>query len=200
MASQPLAAVIAVALPRQNSMELAVSLYKGLLPLAEQFDVALAGGDTNTWDAPLAISITLLGKPTGRGPLQRSGAKPGDRILVTGSFGGSILGRHFDFEPRVAEALTLHKSYELHAGADISDGLSVDLSHIAEESGCGAVIIADATPIADDARRLAAKTERWFDSIGSCPERRRGFRVGFGHTTRGGKTPSGRTTVERSLD
>ena len=155
MASKPLAAVIALALPRDNSKELAVALYEGLLPLAERYELAIAGGDTNTWDGPLAISITLLGAVTGRGPLCRAGASAGDRIMVTGSFGGSILGRHLDFEPRVEEALTLHARYALHAGADVSDGLSCDLAHILEESGCGAVLHADAVPIADDARRLA---------------------------------------------
>ncbi len=94
---------------------------------------------------------------TGRGPLCRSGARPGDRIVVTGSFGGSILGRHLDFEPRVREALALHARYELHAGIDVSDGLSLDLAHILEESRCGAVLDADAVPIAADARRLAEK-------------------------------------------
>jgi thiamine-monophosphate kinase len=157
MAAKPLAAVIALALPRQGAMELAVALYEGLLPLAEQYDLAIAGGDTNSWDGPLAISITLLGAVTPRGPLRRDGAKPGDRILVTGSFGGSILGRHLDFEPRVREALDLHARYDLHAGIDVSDGLSLDLAHILEESRCGAVIDINAVPIADDARRLAAQ-------------------------------------------
>jgi thiamine-monophosphate kinase len=156
MAAKPLACVAAVALPRQHGFELAVALYEGLLPLAERYDVAIAGGDTNTWDGPLVISITMLGTVTERGPLQRNGARPGDRILVTGSFGGSILGRHFDFEPRVREALLLHSRYDLHAGTDVSDGLSLDLSHIFEESRCGAVIDADAVPTADAAHRLAA--------------------------------------------
>jgi thiamine-monophosphate kinase len=155
MAAKPLAGVIALALPRSGALELAVALYEGLLPLAEQFGLAIAGGDTNTWDGPLAISITLLGEVTGRGPLRRDGAKPGDRILVTGTFGGSILGRHLDIEPRVREALTLHARYELHAGTDVSDGLSLDLSHILEESHCGAVLHASKAPIAEDAYRLA---------------------------------------------
>ncbi len=73
-----------------------------------------------------------------RGPLVRSGARPGDKIVVTGSFGGSILGRHFDFEPRVREAIELHRRYELHAGIDVSDGLSLDLARLTAESGCGA--------------------------------------------------------------
>ncbi len=53
MAAEPLAAVIAVALPRQGGRELAVQLYEGILPLAEKYKVAIAGGDTNSWDGPL---------------------------------------------------------------------------------------------------------------------------------------------------
>lgn len=155
MASRPLAAVIALALPRRGGMELAVALYEGLLPLAERYQLAVAGGDTNSWDGPLVVSVTLLGEVTEDGPLRRGGARPGDLILVTGSFGGSILGRHFDFEPRVREALLLNRRYELRAGIDVSDGLLRDLAHLAEESGCGAVLRTDAVPVSDDARRLA---------------------------------------------
>ena len=157
MASRPLAAVVALCLPRQGGMELAKSLYEGMIPLAQQYDVAIAGGDTNSWDGPLAVSVTVLGAVVGRGPLQRAAARPGDRILVTGSFGGSILGRHLDFEPRVREAIALHEAYELHAGIDASDGLSLDLAHLLEESGCGAVVRTEHVPVADDARRLAAE-------------------------------------------
>ncbi len=155
MASRPLGGVVALALPRQGGMDLAVAIYEGLLPLAEQHHLAIAGGDTNSWDGPLVLSITLVGQPTGQGPLRRDGARPGDRILVTGQFGGSILGRHFDFPPRVDEAITLHDRYELHAGIDVSDGLSLDLSRLAAESGCGAVIDVASVPVADDAHRLA---------------------------------------------
>jgi len=155
MASRPLAAVIALALPEKGGMDLAVALYEGLLPLAEEYELAIAGGDTNSWAGPLAISITLLGEVTANGPLRRDGAKPGDRIVVTGRFGGSILGRHLDFEPRVREALLLNDRYRLHAGIDVSDGLSRDLAHLAEESGCGAMLRTDAVPVSDDARRLA---------------------------------------------
>ncbi len=157
MASRPLAGVVALALPREGGMDLAVRIYEGLLPLAEKYDVAIAGGDTNSWDGPLVVSVTLLGKLSERGPLRRSGAVPGDRIVVTGSFGGSILGRHFDFEPRVAEALLLAERYPLHAGIDASDGLSIDLAHLAEESGCGAVVKTDSVPVAEDAVRLAER-------------------------------------------
>ncbi len=155
MAAQPLAGVVALVLPKQGGMQLAQALFEGMLPLAEKYNLALAGGDTNSWLGPLVISITLLGKITERGPLCRSGAKPGDRILATGSFGGSIWGRHLDFMPRVEEALLLNERYELHAGIDVSDGLSIDLARMAQESGCGAILQTDSIPISDDARRLS---------------------------------------------
>ena len=159
MAASPLAAVVALALPRHGSRRLAEKLYEGMLPLAEEFDLAIAGGDTNSWDGPLALSLTLLGKvsPTG-GALRRDGARPGDKIIVTGRFGGSILAHHFDFQPRVREAILLNQRYRLHAGIDVSDGLSIDLGRIAAESGCGAVLDLDAIPIAEDARRLATRS------------------------------------------
>jgi thiamine-monophosphate kinase len=159
MASRPLAGVVALVLPRQGGMDLAVALYEGLLPLAERYDVAIAGGDTNSWDGPLAISITLLGAVGARGPLRRDGARPGDRIVVSGAFGGSLLGKHLDFEPRVEEALLLQERYQLHAGIDVSDGVSRDLAHVATESGCGAVIHTEAVPIAADARLLAERLQ-----------------------------------------
>lgn len=157
MAGRPLAAFVALVLPRQGGLEIARELYEGMFPLAERFQVSLAGGDTNSWDGPLAISVTVLGSVTSRGALVRSGARPGDRILVTGEFGGSILGRHFDFEPRVHEALALHQAYELHAGIDVSDGLSLDLSRLAVASGCGAVLDLDRIPVSAAAGELSAQ-------------------------------------------
>ncbi len=157
MAARPLAVVIALALPEHDGAQLARDLYTGILPLAARYGVAIAGGDTNTWAGGLAISITALGTPSARGPLLRSGARPGDRILVTGSLGGSILGKHLDFEPRVAEALLLADRYELHAGINVSDGLSLDLSRLAAESGCGACIDLSQIPLSDSAIQLAAQ-------------------------------------------
>jgi thiamine-monophosphate kinase len=157
MAARPLAGLVALALPRSGGMGLARAIYDGLLPLAEKYGLAIAGGDTNSWDGPLVISVTLLGQITPAGVLRRSGAQAGDWIVVTGAFGGSILGRHLDFEPRVAEALLLAERYRLHAGIDSSDGLSIDLGHVAAESGCGALLRPHQVPVADDARRLAEK-------------------------------------------
>lgn len=154
MAARPVSAIVSLLLPRDGAAELARELYEGILPLAKQHGISIAGGDTNTWDGKLAISITALGETTHQASLLRTGAKPGDRILVTGQFGGSILGRHLDVEPRVQEALWLHANYELHAGIDCSDGLAHDLAQICQASGCGAVLALDCIPIADAARQL----------------------------------------------
>ena len=78
-------------------------------------------------------------------------------IVVTGEFGGSILGRQFDFMPRVREALVLHERYDLHAGIDCSDGLSLDLSRLATESHCGALLRLDTVPISSAAHDLAGR-------------------------------------------
>jgi thiamine-monophosphate kinase len=155
MAAKPVAAIVSIAVPTTESIEVLKAIYAGLMELADEYGVALAGGDTNSWEHPLAISITAIGEPTARGVLTRSGARAGDAILVTGQFGGSILGRHFDFRPRVNESLCLHQRYELHAGIDVSDGLSLDLSRLARESSCGAIIDAARVPISPAAFRLA---------------------------------------------
>lgn len=154
MAGVPVATVVSVGLPKQGGRALAEELYRGLREVADQFNTALVGGDTNTWDGELVISVTVLGEATPRGPVRRSGARPGDWLIVTGPLGGSILGKHLTFTPRVHEALRLHDVCELHALIDISDGLAADLAHICQESGCGAVLRAADIPISDDARRL----------------------------------------------
>jgi thiamine-monophosphate kinase len=159
MAARPVAAVVALALPRAGALELAQALYEGLLPLAARYQVAVAGGDTNTWDGPLVIAITALGEPTARGVLRRDGARPGDCLLVTGRLGGSRLGKHLDFEPRVQEALLLHERYDLHAGMDISDGLTLDLSRLCQASGCGAELDLAAIP-------LDAAADAWARQLG----------------------------------
>jgi thiamine-monophosphate kinase len=139
----------------------AQGIHAGMLPLAERFGVELIGGDTNAWDGPLVICVTLLGDATARGVVRRSGARPGDSVLVTGPLGGSLLGRHLRPEPRVAEALALHEAAPLHALIDISDGLAADLGHVLEESGnLGAVLDAAAIPIHPDALALGRRDGR----------------------------------------
>jgi thiamine-monophosphate kinase len=157
MAAEPVAAFISLVLPKRGSnklsaIELAIQLYLGMAPLAAKNNITIAGGDTNTWDGPLAISVTAIGHTTVHGPLIRSGAQVGDLILVTGTLGGSILGKHLEFEPRVAESLLLNERFDLHAGMDISDGLAIDAARLAKASGVGIVLDLDAIPVSDAAR------------------------------------------------
>ena len=158
MAAAPVAALVSLALPRHGGEELAKRLYKGMIPLATEFDCPIAGGDTNSWDGPLVISVTALGQVPSSRRWLRSGAKPGDAIVVTGQFGGSILGKQFDFTPRVREALWLAAHAEVHAAIDVSDGLSLDLARICEASGCGAVLDLAKIPVAAAAIELAKQT------------------------------------------
>ena len=153
MAGRPIAAFVAVALPRGSAVELAKGLHAGMAPLAEKFGVTLAGGDTNAWDGPLVVTVTLIGEATPRGSVRRSGAKPGDSILVTGPLGGSLQGRHLRPLPRVLEALAMAAAVPIRSMIDLSDGLSSDLGHILEESGgLGATIVDGSIPIHEDAR------------------------------------------------
>ena len=154
MAGRPVAAVVSAGLPRHGGRALAEELYRGLRAVADAFDTAVIGGDTNSWDGALVISVTVLGEATARGPVTRAGARPGDWLMVTGPLGGSILGKHLDFTPRVHEAMRLHAEANLHAMIDVSDGLAADVNHLCQESGCGAVLRAASIPISADARRL----------------------------------------------
>ena len=154
MAGRPVAALVSVGLPRHGGRALAEALYQGMREIADAFDTPIVGGDTNSWDGPLVVNVTLLGEATARGVVRRNGARPGDWLIATGSFGGSILGKHLDFTPRVREALRLHEAAPLHAMIDVSDGLAADVFHLCEESGCGAVLQADAIPITDAARAM----------------------------------------------
>lgn len=148
MAGRPTFAFVSLVLPQDRGLTFARDLMDGLLATADEFSVVVAGGDTNVWDGPLVIGVTLMGEPTGSGPVLRSGARPGDWIMVTGPLGGSLpSGRHLTFTPRVAEAQTLHAACELHAMIDLSDGISTDLGHILDESGVGATIRAASLPI-----------------------------------------------------
>ena len=155
MACLPAAAVATVALPKFRDIEYAKDLFRGMKHAAEPFNFPLVGGDTASWDGKLVLTVTILGRSAGVEPVRRSGAKVGDAIYVTGPLGGSLLGRHMTFTPRIELARQLAQQYRIHAMIDISDGLSRDLRHICQQSGVGAIIQADKLPIHDDALSLS---------------------------------------------
>lgn len=161
MGVRPVSALCAVALANRLSMDDAEQMLEGAMTMGQRHGCPLIGGDTNSWDHPTVVSITVAGlADPGTHPILRSGAQPGDQIFVTGKLGGSILGRHLRFEPRVELGLRLNREFPVRAMIDISDGLLVDLGHIIDESGCGAEIREDLLQrvIHEDALKLAAKS------------------------------------------
>lgn len=156
MACLPAAAVAAVALPRGIGIDYAKQLYLGLREAADPFNCALVGGDTATWGGKLALTVTILGKSDGVAPITRRGARPGDRIYVTGPLGGSILGRHMTFAPRIERAREIARTGQITAMLDISDGLSRDLGHLCSQN-VGAELNATSIPIHEDAITLSTQ-------------------------------------------
>ena len=152
MAGTPSAALVTIALPKKFSPEFIEKIYAGMNALASQHGVAIVGGETTTNPERVLISISLTGfVPRGKAVL-RSGAKVGDAIFITGELGGSLAGKHLDFEPRLAEARWLVENFSIHALMDVSDGLAGDLPHILRASGVGAELLKSAVPISRAAK------------------------------------------------
>jgi thiamine-monophosphate kinase len=162
MGGMPTGFLVSVALPVQHKkyppLSLAELLYEGMKPLIERYHLTLLGGDTNTWDGGLIISITLLGEVSPHGIFRRGGGQRDDVVLVSGKLGGSILAKQFLFEPRIDEALYLNEHFDIHSAMDISDGLSLDLSRLTAESNLGVTLMEDKIPIADDAFKLSQQS------------------------------------------
>jgi thiamine-monophosphate kinase len=210
MGGEPLAAFLSLAVARDVSQSWVDGFLKGLLKLAEKFEVPLAGGDTAQSAGGIQADIVVVGSvPRGKAVL-RSGAKAGDHIYVTGELGGSAAAlanlmesktaKARDFrlspEPRVAVGQWLRRRGMVSAMIDLSDGLSADLDHICEESGVGAEIEAEAIPRAQEKRRktmVALESalhggedyELLFTSAAAIPHEVAGIRVTrIGRTTR----------------
>ncbi len=152
MAGTPSAALVTIGLPKKFDAEFIEKIYDGLNALAKKNGVAIVGGETTTNPGGLFISIALLGTVERGKQILRSGAKTGDAIFVTGELGGSLSGKHLDFEPRLAEARWLAEHFSIHAMADLSDGLAGDLRHILTASGGGAELLKPAIPISRAAK------------------------------------------------
>ena len=155
MAGAPLAAVACLTLPKGMGLGDCQAIYEGMRELADRFNCPVVGGDVGAWKGPLAISVTIVGRPRPAGPILRSGAKVGDAVFVTGALGGAWkTRRHLEFTPRLDAARRLARRFAIHAMIDISDGLAVDLGHLCRASGVGARLVAADIPIHPDAAGL----------------------------------------------
>jgi thiamine-monophosphate kinase len=164
MGGEPVAVFLSLALPRNLAQSWVGRFARSLISLAERNGVTLSGGDTAESPNGVLADIVVVGTvPRGKAVL-RSGARPGDRIYVSGELGGSAAAvwqmrrnpkknlnpreypRHFFPEPRIELGRVLREKGIASAMIDTSDGLSTDLAHICEESGVGAEIEREVIP------------------------------------------------------
>jgi thiamine-monophosphate kinase len=171
MGGNPVAAFLSLALPWKLPQRWVDRFFDGLLKLAAEFKITLAGGDTSQSPTGILADIVVVGSvPKGKAVL-RSGARPGDRIYITGRLGDSAAAlaalrsgrkvrtadfpRHFTPEPRLKIGQYLRQHELASSMIDLSDGLSTDLDHLCQESGVGAEVDSAAIP-----RALAGKSAR----------------------------------------
>ena len=156
MGGKPMYCVVSVGICDNVSDEFVKDVFLGIKELGESMGCRVVGGDLSRSER-FVIDVALVGYCEKGKAILRSGAKVGDTVYVSGKVGGSLLGRHFDFVPRIREANWLVEHLSVNAMTDISDGLGIDLLHICESSGCVAEIYEDKLErvISEDACKVA---------------------------------------------
>lgn len=166
MGGNPVACFLSLAVPASLPVKWVNDFFRGLLQLARRFHVSLAGGDTSS-ASRITADVTVLGSiPAGRAIL-RSTARAGDKIYLSGSLGESahVLRRlyrgdkvkpahnskHYYPLPRIEVGRQLRERNLASSMIDMSDGLSVDLAHLCEESSVSAIVDSNLIPVARDA-------------------------------------------------
>ena len=184
----PRFALVSLGLPKDLQVEFIDGLYQGLQAEAEPFQVQIVGGNISGSKLGIFIDITLLGDALAENVLLRSGAQPGDQILVTGTLGDAAAGvallldsslattseyatfartRRDTPTPRVGEGQLIGAAHAASAMIDISDGLAGDLGHICEKSAVGVRLFARRLPVSQANRdlSLAAHGDEWFFAL-----------------------------------
>jgi thiamine-monophosphate kinase len=179
MGGFPTRATVALCIPEAASDREVDELYDGMIEVAARYSFEIVGGDVVSSREGLVISIALLGAAEAGRIVTRSGAVVGDAVLATGSFGASEAGlasllkglprsaavdaareRHTSPRARLKEAQAIIEVATPHAMIDVSDGLSTDVWHVAEESGVGIRLERDAVPIAPAAQEIGHQIGR----------------------------------------
>jgi thiamine-monophosphate kinase len=150
MGGLPRYAVVSIGVDPHLPVSFIDGLYDGMKALAKKFGVNIVGGDTNG-SKKLVIDVALVGTVEKDKLVTRGGAKKGDLILLTGSIGGSIKGRHLDFVPRLKESRKLVGNFKINSMIDVSDGLLLDLARILRASEKGAFLYENYIPLSKDA-------------------------------------------------
>ena len=153
MGGRPSHAVVTVGLPEDFDETRLKTIYRGAGEMGEQNGTYIVGGEI-TRNPVLLISVSLIGHVETDHVLTRKGSRDGDAVFVTGELGGSIAGKHLDFDPRLAEARWLAEQFEIHAMIDLSDGLATDLRYLLGDN-LGAELLTPAIPISRAAKERA---------------------------------------------
>lgn len=150
MGGLPRYALVSIGISPNLSTFFLDGIYNGMADLAKTFKINMVGGDMTRSDK-LVIDVSLIGEVERNNLVLRSGARIGDVILITGSIGGSIKGKHLKFIPRLNEARMLVKYFKINSMIDISDGLALDLWRILDASKVGALIYENTIPLSKEA-------------------------------------------------
>ena len=150
MGGWPTQAVVTLVLSPNFHLSYAKEVYEGLSGVAREFGVSVVGGETarpaTSSGRTAIISVALLGLVEKGRCVLRSGGRVGDQVFVTGLLGGSIRGKHLQFQPRVWEGRWLSEHFKPSAMMDLSDGLAKDLPRLAKQSGVGFQLVYQRVP------------------------------------------------------
>ncbi len=153
MGGVPRHAVVSLGINKNSEYSFVNGVFEGIKSLADKFKINIVGGDVNS-SKNFIVSIALLGEAKDKKLSLRSGAKEKDVIMVTGTLGGSLKGRHLKFMPRLKEAQALVENFRINSMVDISDGLSNDLYQICRASRKGAVVYESLIPVSPAAKSV----------------------------------------------
>ncbi len=174
MGARPRWALLAMTVSGRHDLAWWRAFRDGLCRRLQAAGAVLIGGDTTSTPGPEVLSLTLLGECPAGGQIRRSGGRPGDRLMVTGTLGDAacavqrtyagervcaVLQSALDAPPDYS-AFGVRMRPFVTAAIDLSDGLASDLQHVLVQSGCGARVELSALPTSDAVRRAVADRDQ----------------------------------------